>query len=76
MAVNSKTKKSNSSNKTPPVKPTYYFFDSEMNVILEGTEEEFLEDCRSNGDSLNSNYFRVSVELMEKIKVESKVVKA
>jgi hypothetical protein len=59
-----------------PVKPNYHFFDCDMNVILEGTEEEFLEDCRSNGDSSNETYYRLPVGLIEKIKVESKVVKA
>ena len=75
MAVNSKTKKATAVTK-PVVKPTYHFFDSAMNIILEGTEEEFLEDCRSNGDSLGETYYRIPTGLMEKIKLESKVVKA
>lgn len=72
MAVNSKTKKATAVTK-PVVKPTYHFFDSAMNIILVGTEEEFLEDVFH---SLAETYYRIPTGLMEKIKIENKIVKA
>ena len=54
----------------------YLFFDDEYLMYLEGTEKEFLEDVRSSGNPLTEVYYKIDPIHMEKIKAESKIVKA
>lgn len=58
-----------------PVEKKYHFFNDEYSICIENaTEEEFIEDTIGSQDNSDATYFRVPVELMEKIKIERKIV--
>lgn len=53
----------------------YLFFDDEYLLYLEGTEKEFLEDVVRSGEYSGNIYYKIDPIHIEKIRVESKIVK-
>lgn len=59
------------------VKPKQYLFlDENKELYVEGTEKEFLEVVVGNGENPEDIYYKIDPIHVEKIRVESKIVKA
>ena len=61
--------------KEKPKEEIRYLFLNENYELYEYnyTNEKFTEDVRVNGESQNNIYYRIPMNLLEKIKVESKI---
>jgi len=61
--------------KEKPKEEIRYLFLNENYELYEYnyTNEQFTEDVRVNGESQNNIYYRIPMNLLEKIKVESKI---
>lgn len=57
-----------------PKEKMYYFFNEAMELFLEGTEKEFLEDVGINGNFPDTLFYKIDPIHVKKIKVESKIV--
>ena len=60
----------------PPKEKEYYFLNFDYELYQKGTEKEFLETVRGNGECEDEIFYKIDPIYVEKIKVESKIVKA